>query len=246
MQRHALTKEIHQLLGKQDELLQRLNREAWKWALTDFTARLALFANQIDRLCKAGGVVAQLRDAMDGQNLAAKDHTLERFFLDDQLTEKLKLFIQGSEERKALWSERLSILPDLVEGQFSTAAELEEYLRRKVEGVFLGNNALITNTVSELLTQRDVSRLDDIYLTLSDTAVVYAQRDVCHQDDPAIEVELFSIHGSEERENLDVLALYPQIYAVESVDELRWIFMRVLAGLHFDTINFSVTSLASP
>jgi hypothetical protein len=107
----------------------------------------------------------------------------------------------------------------------------------------LDDATLVTRLTNRFLEDKTKKKLSEMWHNLSGAAVPLLRHDIYSQDDPSLEIKLFSVHGLQESDELSTLARLNNVQVLDSADRLRWMFMNTYVGLHLDGIKFSVESL---
>jgi len=232
---------LKQLEERYAIILQRADMEAWQGALTENYIEIEqLVTQRVKPLCAPNGVISKLRDESLAEEFTLQDRLLERVFFDDRLKQELKLFSQQLAKHGMLWDRRKQLLKQLLELEPVDGEKIGAWLREQAELLYKDNTLDVASIVKDFLDAQTSQRLNDMWYNLSNVAVPFLRHDVFSQDDPVIEIKLFSVHELQKFANLDTLAKRSGVWVLDSTDRLRWIFMNVHVGLHLAGITFSV------
>ncbi len=239
-QRYRLRHHLQWFVARYEALLEKIDTEGWRWALTDQQRQLETSMHYLEGLCQPQGTISKLRDKLLAEQFIVRDHILERIFFDERLQVGLKDVSAKLAANDKLWAQRARILRELVDPkQSKNARELELWLREQASEIHKSDTHLIVDLVESFLVYQTAQRLEEIWQDLSAAAALFLQRTTALQDDPAIDTEMFGVHNQEVLAELEAILQRADVNLLPSVDRLRWIFMHVQTGLELSNIKFS-------
>ncbi len=238
--RRRLKHYLQELLKHYETLLQEADMEAWRWALAEELIEEEILVDHIKRLSRPGGIISQMREELLNEQFVPREQVLERILFDAELQKSLKEISQQLKHTNHLGQRSSVILSEFVNRQGADKEALKKWLREEAERVHTPDTQQITDLVSAFFDRQVSQHLKDIWEDISTIAVPFLSHSAHSQDDPSFLLEMFSSRERQSLIDLESAIQHANVEMLESVDHLRWFFMRARLGIHLDCIRLAI------
>lgn len=243
--RRSILHQLRLVAKRYEDILKKADQEAWRWALAASITEQEKLVSRITTLSRPNAIVSNLRDTLLATEFVAQDRVLERIFFDAQLQMDLQEISQLLAARDKLWERRHFLLDELVNRQSLDQSGIRKWLLEEAEKLYHDDSKIITDLVTTFLKYQTLQRLEEMLHDLSNAAVPFLRHSLLSQEDPVVQLEMFGVYSAQELMGLDTLAKRSDVEVLDSVDRLRWIFMRTQMGLHLHNIKFTAETSMS-